>query len=153
MHNLLDTDFANRNRWLFNQYLVAALRVDKKVLPSRLFQAHLDKRAEAWCRENRRQVCPASVRTDLKDALEGEMLIRILPRVQVYEFCWNIVDGWVLLHNTSDRANELFRKQFHATFGHALAPFSPLDFIEDDPDLSGALEIQGTTDLSRGGTL
>ena len=44
VHNLLDTTFQDTNRWLYNQYAVFALRIDKKVLPAKLFQAHLQKR-------------------------------------------------------------------------------------------------------------
>ena len=59
IHNLLDTDFSDLNRWLYNHYLVGALRVDKKVLPAKLFAAHLDKRCQAWCRSNGKERCHA----------------------------------------------------------------------------------------------
>ena len=35
-HNLLDTDFSDLNRWLYNHYAMFSLRVDKKVLPAAL---------------------------------------------------------------------------------------------------------------------
>lgn len=150
VQNLLDTDFSNHNKWLYNQYLVAALRVDKKTLPAKLFRAMLDKKIAAWCEENRRERAPASVRTELKELLEDELYARTLPRVSVFEFCWNVVEGWVMFTNTSDGPNDRFRKRFRNTFGLGLTPYSPLDFLEDTPELAEALEIQGPTDLSGG---
>jgi len=155
VHNLLDTSFAqpaDRQRWLYNHYLVAGLRVDKKVLPSKLFRAHLDKRVAAWCEQNQRNRAPASVRQEMRDALEQEMLAKTLPRVQVHEFCWNLADGWVFFHSTSDNANDRFRKLFRNTFGLGTTPFSPLDFLTDLPDVAESLEVQGISDYRPDGS-
>lgn len=144
--NLLDTDFADLNRWLFNHYLVASLRIDKKVLPAALFKAHLQKRIEEWCQGNQRERCPAKVKEELKEKLTEEMMLKTLPRVQIYEFCWNVVDGWVIFHNTSEGPNDKFRKLFRGTFGLTLAPFSPLDFLGDLPEVAAGLESAGVSD-------
>ena len=74
------------------------------------------------------------------------MLARTLPRVAVHEFCWNIVDGWVLFHSTSDGANDHFRKLFRTTFGVTLTPLSPLDLVNDDEDMAEGLELAGISD-------
>lgn len=145
--NLLDTDFSNHDRWLYNQYLAAGLRVDKKTLPARLVKAMLEKRIKAWCEEHHRERAPASVRTELKELLEDELYARTLPRVSVFEFCWNLVENWVIFFNTSDGPNDRFRKRFRDTFGLPLVPFSPLDLLEDRPELSQGLEITGLSDL------
>ncbi len=147
--NLLETDFSDLNRWLFNQYLVAALRTDKKVLPAKLFRAHLDRRLAEWCHQHGRNRAPSGVRQEIREQLEIEMFARTLPRVQVVEWVWNLVDGWVAFHNTSDSANDRFVKLFRETFGLELAPFSPLDFLADDPDLAAALEAKGISDYRR----
>jgi DNA recombination-dependent growth factor C len=146
IHNLLDTDFSDINKWLYNHYLVASLRVDKKVLPGKLFAAHLDKRCQGWCRSNGKERCPARVKAELKETLTQEMLLKTLPRVQTFEFCWNIVDGYVLFLSTSESANDRFRTLFRNTFNIVLAPFSPLDFLADQPEIAAALESQGISD-------
>lgn len=147
VHNLLDTEFTDLNRWLYNEYVVLAMRVDKKSLPAKLVKAHLDKRVAAWCEEHQRPKAPAKVKAEIKEQLEHEMLLRTLPRVATYELCWNLVDGSVLFHNTSDRVNDSFRKLFRHTFGLPLLPWSPLDFLTEQPDLAHALEVQGLSDL------
>ena len=86
VHNLLDTEFLDVNRWLYNQYAVFALRIDKKVLPAKLFQAHLQKRVQGWCAAYNRERCPSKVKQELREALELEpgksyqmKIIRLVP--------------------------------------------------------------------------
>jgi len=146
IHNLLDTSFDDSSRWLYNHYLTAGLRIDKKVLPSKLFKAHLDKKLQEWCAEHGREKAPSAVRREQKELLEIQMLARTLPRVAVHEFVWNIVDGWVLFHNTSDAANDHFRKLFRTTFGIMLTPLSPLDLVSDNEDMAEGLELAGISD-------
>ena len=145
-HNLLDTDFSDLNRWLYNHYAMFSLRVDKKVLPAKLFKAHLEKRIQAWCEANGKTKAPRSVKDDTREQLEIEMLARTLPKVATTELCWNIVDNWVIVHNTSDRINDLVRRKFRETFGLVLTPFSPLDFLSESPEVAGVLEISGISD-------
>ena len=146
VQNLLDTDFDNLDLWLFNHYLVAALRVDKKVVPAKYFAAVLDKRLRAWCEESGKARVPSAIRQEQRDQLKLELLARTLPRVAVSEFCWNLVEGWLIFHSTSESANDRFRKQFRTTFGLVLEPFSPLDFLADLPEVASALEVQGISD-------
>ena len=138
IHNLLDTEFADLNRWLADRYALFALRVDKKTVPAKLFKAHLEKRVEAWCAEHQRERCPASVKGEIKEKLLFEMLARTLPRVQVFELCWNVVDGWLLFHSLSERAAERFIKLFWETFGLRVLPEAPLDLLP--PEDAGLLD-------------
>jgi hypothetical protein len=67
--------------------------------------------------------------------------------VSVYEFCWSLADGWVIFGNTSDGANDRFRKRFRQTFGLELVPATPLDFLSTRPDLAQELELAGVSDI------
>ncbi len=146
IHNLLDTGFEDLNSWLYDRYAIFSLRVDKRVVPAKLFRAHLEKRVAAWCQEQQRQRCPASVRGELKELLEFELLQRTLPRVSVHEVIWNVTDGWLLFHNLSDRANERFIKLFFETFGLQPQPEAPLDLLGSDATLAEALLTTGGMD-------
>lgn len=148
--NIMDTEFSNRNRWLFDHYVLLSMRVDKKVLPAPLFKAMVAKRVEGWCRENQKDVAPSRVRSDIRSAIEAELMARTLPRVKVVDACWHLAEGWVLVHNTTDRLNDRFRNIFRTTFGLVLEPFSPVDFLEGSPDLAADLASVGLTDF-RGG--
>ena len=146
IQNLLDVDFTERDKWLFNHFITASLRVDKRALPAKLFKAHLEKRIAAWLAENNRQRAPAAVKAELKQALEAEMMLKTLPRVATYEFCWNLIDGWLAFHATGTGPNDLFRKLFRQTFGLILTPSSPLDLLMDEPTLVEGMEMAGISD-------
>ena len=147
--NLLDTDFDLRDRWLFDHYLVIGLRIDKTVLPSQLLRAHLDQRIVAWEQENNQSRCPASVRTDIRTALEAELLARSLPQVKMVPICWHLGEGWVAVHSTATRVNDTFRTLFRTTFGVVPEPFSPIDFLEADPVTATEMASSGMTDFSQ----
>ncbi len=147
VHNLLDTEFDDVNVWLYQQYAVFSLRVDKKVLPTKLLQATLQKRQQTWCKANNREKVPFNVKAELRETLELEMLAKTLPRVTIVDVTWNTIEGWVLFHSQSDAQCDRFRKLFHRTFGFILRPFAPLDYLADLPDVSARLMACGATDL------
>lgn len=148
VHNLLDTSFVDLNRWLYNHYAVFALRVDKKALPAKLFNATVQKRCEAWCEAQGVERCPSAVKKTIKEELEVEWLKRTLPRVAVTECCWNLNDRWLLLHSLSESSADRFRKRFLRTFGLKLVPWSPLDWLQDSDAVervlaTGPADMQG----------
>jgi recombination associated protein RdgC len=149
VHNLLDTDFSDFNRWLYDQVILLALRVDKKRLPAKLFRATLEKRCEVWCAERDVERVPAAVRQELKEQLEHEWLARTLPTVGVTEAAWHISAGWLVIHSLSESAAERYRKRFFRTFGLKLVPWSPLDWL-DDGALAEALVAKAPTSVQVG---
>ena len=139
VHNLLDVEFGDMNKWLYNDVMLFALRVDKKRLPAKLFKATLDKKVQAWCAERDVARAPAAVRQELKEELEENWLARTLPTVGVTEGAWHLTKGWFLIHSLSETMAERYRKRFFRTFGLKLVPWSPLDFVEDRDLVDGLL--------------
>lgn len=129
-HNLLDTDFSDFNRWLYNNYAVFSLRVDKKSLPTALFKATLQKQCDAWCLKEGRERCPNAVKNELKERLEEEWLVRAFPRVALTEILWKVDGGYVLVGASSEKTLDRVRKRFLQSFGLRLVPFSPLDWAD-----------------------
>ena len=147
IHNLLDTEFDDINLWLYNQYVLFALRIDKKTVPGRLFKARLEKEIQAWKKQTGRERVGPREKEEMKERLELDMLRQTLPAVNVCEVEWNLTDGQVIFHNQSDKVNELFRKLFHRSFGLVLQPLTPLDFIGDRPEEMERLLAAGVTEV------
>lgn len=139
VHNLLDTEFDDPTRWLYNEYVVFALRVDKKSLPTRLFNATVAKKCEKWAKDQGVDRCPAAIKKQIKEDLEAEWLERALPRVATTECCWNVEGKWLLLHSLSESVADRFRKRFLRSFGLKLVPASPLDWLSDSDTREGLL--------------
>ncbi len=97
VHNLLDTSFDDYNRWLYGDWAVFALRIDKRRLPAKLFKATLEKRCAEWCSERDVDRCPSSVKAELKERLEQEWLSRTLPSVGITEASWCLSGRYLLL--------------------------------------------------------
>jgi DNA recombination-dependent growth factor C len=148
VHNLLDTDFEDFNRWLYNSYATFALRVDKKTLPAKLFGATLQKKCEAWCKERDVTRCPSSVKTELKEQLELDWLKKALPSVSVTEISWNVTDGYLICHSLSTRIGERLPSLFFRTFGLRLVPWSPLDWLDDVELREGLMSTTPTMEVS-----
>ncbi len=152
VHNLLDADFDDHNRWLYQDVALFAIRVDKKRLPAKLFKATLDKKCEAWAAEREVERCPGSVRSELKDQLQADWLARTLPSVAVTEAAWNIGEGYLILHSLSEGMADRFRKRFYRTFGFTLVPWSPLEYLGDDTDRIDALVGCAPSPVQLGGS-
>jgi len=131
VHNLLDTDFGDENRWLYEPYALFALRIDKKVLPARRLKATVDKECEQWCAARGQVRCPPPVRAEIRDRVEQEWLRRTLPQVRVAEVCWNLQDGFAVIQSLAEATIDRVRRRFYQTFGLRLVPWSPLDWMAD----------------------
>lgn len=129
VHNLLDTSFADPTRWLYTNFAVFALRVDKKSLPAKLFNATVQKKCEEWCQTQGVERCPNSIKKSIKEELEFDWLKRALPRVAITECVWNVTDGFLLLGSLSESTSDRFRKRFLRTFGLKLIPWSPAEWV------------------------
>ena len=150
LHNFLDTDFSSPEKWHFGGYILANLRVDKKKVPSKIYRARVQLACAEWLRQNEgtgeaagpeANKVPSRIRKEIKDQISAELLTRTLPSVRTVEWCWNLVDGYCLFHNTSDGINELFQTSFYETFGLVLSPSSPVDLLRDSEQQKTMEEI------------
>ena len=129
--DLLATTFTNSEDWLFNQYAVVGLRMDRKRVSASMRKARLAERCRAWCAENKREKCPAPVKRELREALDLEMLREVVPSPRVVPVAWHVGEGWVLLgsHAVGDIA--AFQRLFAATFGVRVVERSPVTGLGD----------------------
>lgn len=129
--NLINTDFEDFNQWLFEGWILFALRTDKKKIPGKRFKVVLKQNCEQWCEEHGVTRCPSTVKQELKDQLEIEWLSRIIPSTNHVEIAWNINDNIVYVGTHSDTTCDEIRKRFFRTFARKLIPHSPIDWIEN----------------------
>jgi DNA recombination-dependent growth factor C len=132
IHNLLDQDFSDSTRWYVEPYIFAMMRIDKKTVPSNYFRAKSKQKIEDWCAVNNKDNAPAKVRREIKESVKNDLLSKSLPKVKTVEFCWNVQESHLILHNTSRNVNEQFVKLFFETFGIGLEIFYPSLFVPDD---------------------
>ena len=113
--------------------LCFALRVDNKRLPAKLVKARLELRAQDWMAERGADRIPATVKRELKEQLELELLPKQLPSVNAHDVCWDLKDHKVWFFSGSRKVNESFRLRFGQTFTLDLAPVGVMGAVSGHP--------------------
>ena len=121
IHNLCVYSFDPEDS-CYSQYLCFALRIDNKRLPAKLLKARLELDAQAWMNERGADRIPSSVKRELKEQLELQLLPKQLPSVAAHDVCWDLKDHKVWFFSASRKVNETFRLRFGQTFDVDLAP-------------------------------
>ena len=139
IHDLTGVDFADFNEWLLNDWVLFALRTDRRKIPAKRFSAVLKRQCSAWAAEREIGRCPASVRTEIKDRLEDEWIAKVIPTSAHVEIAWALDTNLVYVASHADSVCEQVRKRFHRTFGLRIVPVSPLDWLREDDQVDGLL--------------
>ena len=142
--DMMDSDFTDFNKWYVGEWMLFALRIDKRTLPAAKFRAELKVRCQAWCEERGVERCPASVRSELKELLEQEWLPRQMPKTTLHEIAWNIHSDMLYLSTHAEGVGDRVRKRFFRTFGRRLSPMPPMFWVEDASLRDGLLQAGPT---------
>ena len=147
IHNLLDQDFSDFERWYAEPYIFAMMRIDKKTVPANYMRAMVKQKMEDWCAANSKDRVPAKVKREIKETTKNDLLSKTLPKVKTVEFCWNVQEAYLILHTSSKTVIEQFIKLFFESFGLGLDLFYPSHFI-GDTQKRAALESQSMSDIT-----
>lgn len=104
------------NRWSLPNYILLGYRIDEKKINKPMFKALLQVRIKAWCKANARERVPASVKQELSETLEMEMLQQTLPSLKVIEVAISLVDRWALIGSMAEgMIEEILKALFKVT--------------------------------------
>lgn len=117
------------NKFLYNQFLVLALRVDRKRVPARYLKIMVDRKVREVMKAAGLERMGAQRRKEIKEAVEEELLGRALPVVATFDMMWDIDKMEVWFFATSDAICDLFRGLFKDTFGLELHRLKPADWM------------------------
>ena len=123
IRNFLETDFSDSSKWYFEGYIFANFRIDKKKVPAKLFRAKVQQEMDIWKEEQIQDKVPGKVRAEIKERISIELLVKTLPTIKTVEWCWNIVDGYVLFYSTSNSVNDAFFGLFLRNFWNRITSF------------------------------
>lgn len=134
IHDMMNSDFSDFNKWYIDRWILFALRIDKRTLPGAKVKAELNHRCQAWAQERGIERCPSSVRAELKEELESEWIPRQIPKTTMHEVVWDVHNGLLYLSSHSDSAADEFRKRFFRTFGEVANVWSPIEWSSTSMD-------------------
>lgn len=122
--HLSTVTFEDHTRWIFEPHVVVGFRIDKKSVPSNLFNAELQRKISAWCAERGVERCPSAVRSEIREDLKEQWMARAIPKVKHLQIGVDTGTGTVRIFGTlSDVDSDLVRKAFFRAFGTRLYPF------------------------------
>ncbi len=117
-------DFSGSS-FIVGPHLVFALRIDKKVLPSKIVKKHVIVETERRLAESGREFLSREEKKDVREHVELVLLSRIPSTPNVYDVLWNVEDNMVWFFTTQNVAKEELESLFFRSFGVSLIPLFP----------------------------
>jgi recombination associated protein RdgC len=117
------------NKFLYNNFLVLSMRIDKKRVPGKYLKIQVDRKVRETMEARGLQRVGAAHKRELKEAVEEDLLARALPVVAVFDMAWDIHRNEVWFFGTSDLVNDHFRALFKDTFGLEIMRIQLSDWI------------------------
>ncbi|MEZ4316588.1 MAG: recombination-associated protein RdgC [Myxococcota bacterium] len=119
------------NTFLFDRFVVLALRTDKKAVNGRYFKIALAERIAAVCEMRGVEKISKDERGQIEEALTSELHARALPSVGTTDVVWDTNTGEVIVFGTSDTVVERIVTHFEATFDVRLRPERMCDWVAE----------------------
>ncbi|OPY04430.1 MAG: recombination associated protein [Syntrophus sp. PtaB.Bin001] len=140
IENVLDTDFEGA-KYIWGDYLMLALRVDRKTVPPSLLKIRLLEAEQDFLAETGQKRIYREQRDDLRERVHLELFSKSQPIPAFYEFCWSLSQKTLLLCSLSEKVIDDFQDFFKQTFSLSVYPYTPWDPLWLDEELSSKLAL------------
>jgi len=140
LENVLDTDFEGA-KYIWGDYLMLALRVDKKTVPPSLLKIRLMEAEQDFLAETGQKRVYREQREDIRERVHLELFSKTPPVPAFYEFCWSVSQKTLLLCTLSEKVIDDFQDFFKQTFSLPLYPYTPWDPLWLDEELTSRLSL------------
>jgi hypothetical protein len=128
-------DFRGSN-FVYAAYLVFALRIDKKTIPSKLIQKHFMIESARRMAESGRQYLSRNEKQIIKDRVIEALYLKVPAVPHVYDIIWNYEASVLWFFSNLKAANEELETLFLRSFGLTLIRMFPYTAAQLSSDLS-----------------
>jgi hypothetical protein len=119
-------------------YLVFSLRIDKKAIPSKVFQKQFAEASARRLAESGRPYLSRSEKKMLRDEVSHQLMIRIPATPNIYDLIWNLDARSLWFFTTLKSANEELESMFSRSFRLTLIRLFPFTMADLTAGLSEA---------------
>ncbi|MHB8767270.1 MAG: recombination-associated protein RdgC [Deferrisomatales bacterium] len=112
-------------RWLIDQAVCLALRVDTKRIPRHYLKQQCRAMEAEWKLKAGREDLTRAEREEIEGIVHKRLLERVIPSSQGLDMAWDLDRSDLLFWSSSDKANDAFKALFERTFGLKLRPLFP----------------------------
>lgn len=133
--DILDNDFEKAN-YALGDYLIFSLRIDRKIIPSKLMKIKLLEEERRFLAESGKGRMNKQAAGNIKEKVRLELLTKLDPVPSFYDVCWSVGKNTVYFSSLSDTVADDFVDLFKKTFSLTLRRFSPQEnnLITKDPE-------------------
>jgi recombination associated protein RdgC len=133
--------------FVYANYFVFSLRIDKKTIPSKLVQKHMAIEVAKKCQASGREFLSKNEKKMIKENVISLLGLRIPAIPNVYNVLWNYEASVVWFFTHLKGPNEDLETLFKTSFGLVLTRIFPYTFAESRPSLS-EFDLDRLTPLS-----
>ncbi len=124
--------------FVFGTYMIFALRIDKKSIPSKLVKKHYSIEAAKKLAETGREYLSKTERLAIRENVLNVLTLRIPASPSIYDVMWNYEAGLLWFFSTQKAANEELETLFAKSFRLSLIRLFPYTMADLNSGLSDA---------------
>ncbi len=117
--NMFDTEFEYAS-YAAGNYVTLSMRLDERKVSSTIVKKFVQKEEERVKKEKQIPKISRSMRAEIKERIQNELMRKALPMPAVFDMCWNLENSTVLFFSTNKKAQALLEDLFKETFGLTL---------------------------------
>ncbi len=117
--NMFDTDFEFAS-YAAGNYVTLSMRLDERKVSAAIVKKFVQKEEERIKKEKQIPKISRSMRVEIKERIQNELMRKALPMPSVFDLCWNLEDSTLLFFSTNKKAQALLEDLFKESFGLSL---------------------------------
>jgi len=117
--NMFDTEFDYAS-YAAGNYVTLSMRLDERKVSGAILKKFVAKEEERIKKEKEIPKIPRSMRVEIKERIENELMRKALPVPSVFDLCWNLEDSTLMFFSTNQKAQGLLEDLFKETFGFTI---------------------------------
>ncbi len=141
--NMFDTEFDYAS-YAAGNYVTLSMRLDERKISSTIVKKFVQKEEERIKKEKEIPKISRSMRVEIKERIENELMRKALPMPAVFDLCWNLENSTVLFFSTNKKAQALLEDLFKDSFGLTLIqqiPYLCGEHLLDEDDVEKLARI------------
>ncbi len=127
--NMFDSSFRYSSHFV-GDYVVVSLRIDERKVSPSILKKCVAKEEERIKREKQIPKISRSMRVEIKERINSELVRKSIPVPAVYDFCWNLSESAILFFTTNKKAHVLLEDFFKECFGLLIKQQIPYTIAE-----------------------
>ena len=114
--NMFDTEFDYAS-YAAGNYVTLSMRLDERKISAAIVKKFVAKEEERIKKEKEIPKISRSMRVEIKERIQNELMRKAPPMPSVFDLCWNLEDSTLLFFSTNKKAQALLEDLFKETFG------------------------------------